>query len=71
MKVVFMLTLPVLEIRRSEEYNFRIIFCFLSRLACEAEARHMYCFSGVGVVIVGGGSVNFLCLGHFLGNYKG
>ena len=44
------------------------IYC----LACEAEARHMYCFSG-GVVVVGGGGggVNFLCLGHFLGNYKG
>ena len=44
-------------------------------LACEAEARHMYCFSGVVVVVVGGGGcgggVNFLCLGHFLGNYKG
>ena len=39
-------------------------------LACEAEARHMYCFSG-GVVVVGGGGVNFLCFGHFLGNYKG
>ena len=47
-----------------------IVFC----LACEAEARHMYCFSGVVVVVVvggGGGGVNFLCLGHFLGNYKG
>ena len=42
-------------------------------LACEAEARHMYCFSGVVVVVVVvvGGGVNFLCLGHFLGNYKG
>ena len=48
--------------------------------ACEsnfqgaAEARHMYCFSGVVVVVVvggGGGGVNFLNLGHFLGNYKG
>ena len=29
------------------------VFC----LACEAEARHMYCFSGV-IVVVGGG-VNF------------
>ena len=43
---------------------------------CEAEARHMYCFSGVVVVVVvvvviGGGGVNFLCLGHFLRNYKG
>ena len=28
-------------------------------LACEAEARHMYCFSGSGVVDVGGGGVNF------------
>ena len=43
---------------------------FSSCLACEAEARHMYCFSGVGVVVVVGG-VNFLCLGHFLRNYKG
>ena len=46
------------------------IYC----LACEAEARHMYCFSGVVVVVVvvvGVGGVNFLCLGHFLGNYKG
>ena len=42
---------------------------FSSCLACEAEARHMYCFSGV-VVVVGGG-VNFFVLGHFLGNYKG
>ena len=43
------------------------IFC----LACEAEARHMYCFSGVVVVVVVGvvGGVNFLCLGHFLRNY--
>ena len=41
-------------------------------LACEAEARHMYCFSGGGVVVVVvGGGVNFLCLGHFLENYKG
>ena len=44
-------------------------------LACEAEARHMYCFSGVVVVVVVVvivvGGVNFLCLGHFLGNYKG
>ena len=40
-------------------------------LACEAEARHMYCFSGVVVVVVVGGGVNFLCLGHFLRNYKG
>ena len=47
-----------------------ICFC----LACDAEARHMYCFSGgvvVVAVVVGGGGVNFLCLGHFLGNYKG
>ena len=30
-------------------------------LECEAEARHMYCFSGVVVVVVGGGGgVNFL-----------
>ena len=28
-------------------------------LACEAEARHMYCFSGVVVVVVVGGGVNF------------
>ena len=39
-------------------------------VACKAEARHMYCFSGV-VVVVGGGVVNFLCLGHFLRSYKG
>ena len=31
----------------------------------------MYCFSGVVVVVVGGGGVNFLCLDHFLRNYKG
>ena len=36
-----------------------VIYC----LACEAEARHMYCFSGV--VGISGGGVNFLCLGHF------
>ena len=56
-------------------YFMKIVddFC----LACEAEARHMYCFSGGVVVVVvvvvvgGGGGVNFLCLGHFLGNYKG
>ena len=29
-------------------------------LACEAEARHMYCFSGVG-----GGGVNFLVFRSF------
>ena len=42
-------------------------------LACEAEARHMYCFSGgiVVLVVVGGVNFTFLCLGHFLGNYKG
>ena len=40
-------------------------------LACEAEARHMYCFSGVVVVVVVVVGVNFLCLGHFLRNYKG
>ena len=48
-----------------DDLGLTLSFC----LACEAEARHMYCFSG-GVVVVGGG-VNFLCLGHFLGNYKG
>ena len=46
-------------------YVWSYDFC----LACEAEARHMYCFSGGVVVVVVG--VNFLCLGHFLGNYKG
>ena len=30
-------------------------------LACEAEARHMYCFSGCGVVVVVGG-INFFCV---------
>ena len=38
-------------------------------LACEAEARHMYCFSGVVVVVVGGGGgdggVNFFVFGSF------
>ena len=54
---------------------FQQLFCdsYPSKfcLACEAEARHMYCFSGGVVVGGGGGGVNFLCLGHFLGNYKG
>ena len=39
--------------------GYLVDFC----LACEAEARHMYCFSGIGVI---SGGVNFLCLGHFL-----
>ena len=33
-------------------------------LACEAEARHMYCFSGV-VVVGGGGGVNFFVFRSF------
>ena len=33
-------------------------------LACEAEARHMYCFSGSGVVVVRGG-VNFFVFRSF------
>ena len=43
-------------------------------LACQAEARHMYCFSGLVVVVIFdviGGGVSFFVLGHFLGNYKG
>ena len=38
---------------------FKIVYGFC--LACEAEARHMYCFSGVDVVavVVVGGGVNF------------
>ena len=32
-------------------------------LACEAEARHMYCFSGV--VVVDGGGVNFFVFRSF------
>ena len=42
----------------------RFSFC----LACEAEARHMYCFSGVVVVVVvvvGGGGVNFFVFRSF------
>ena len=63
--------LPVMHRINLSRFH-EIGFC----LACEAEARHMYCFSGVVVVVVvvvvvGGGGVNFLCLGHFLGNYKG
>ena len=34
-------------------------------LACEAEARHMYCFSGVVVVVGGVNFFEFLHLGHF------
>ena len=38
----------------------RFILAFLSYcLACEAETRHMYCFSGVVLVVVVGGGVNF------------
>ena len=36
-------------------------------LDCDAEARHMYCFSGVGV---GVNFVEVLRLGRFLKNYK-
>ena len=36
------------------KWTFWRIYC----LACEAEARHMYCFSGV-VVVSGGIGVNF------------
>ena len=28
-------------------------------LVCVAEARHTYCFSGVAVIVGGGGAVNF------------
>ena len=41
---------------------------FLSRLRSRSETYKL--FSGVVVVVVGGG-VNFLCLGHFLRNYMG
>ena len=46
--------------------DFHIVrsrFC----LACEAEARHMYCFSGVVVVVVVvvGGGVNFFVFRSF------
>ena len=36
-------------------------------LACEAEARHMYCFSGgvVVVVVIRGGGVNFFVFRSF------
>ena len=34
-------------------------------LACEAEARHIYCFPGGGVVVGGGGSVNFFAFRSF------
>ena len=41
-------------------------------LACEAEARHMYCFSGVVVVVVvGGGGVNFFVFRSFSRKLKG
>ena len=36
-----------------------LFFC----LACEAEAIHMYCYSGVGVVV--GGGVNFFVFRSF------
>ena len=45
--------------RGAIEDNSKIVFC----LACEAEARHMYCFSG-DVVVVGGG-VNFFVFRSF------
>ena len=44
------------------------------RRACEAEARHRYCFSGVVIGGVGIGSVNFVefpSLALFLSNCKG
>ena len=46
---------------RLAELSFR--FC----LACEAEARHMYCFSGVVVVVVVGdvGGVNLFVFRSF------
>ena len=40
------------------------VFC----LACQAEARHMYCFSGVVVVVVVGGGVNFFAFRSFSRN---
>ena len=51
-----------------QKFSTNFHFC----LACEAEARHMYCFSsGVVVVfVVGVGCVNFLCLGHFHTRHK-
>ena len=55
-------------------YSQKVYDCMVYCLTCEAEARHMYYFSGVVVVVVvggGGGGVNFSVLGHFLGNYKG
>ena len=43
------------------EYQFFSAFC----LACEAEARHMYCFSGGGVVLVVSGGLNFFVFRSF------
>ena len=50
-----------------------MVYC----LACEAEARHMYCFSGVVVVVVvvvvgvGVGGVNFFVFRSFSRKLKG
>ena len=46
------------------DHSAHLRFC----LACEGEARNMYCLSGV----VGGENfVKILRLGHFLKNYNG
>ena len=50
---------PVLETQENKLVA-QSFYC----LACEAEARHMYCFSGVVVVAVVGG-VNFYVFRSF------
>ena len=55
------------------EFLFSVVFLFRSMysilvffsfcLACEAETRHMYCFSGIGVGC--GGGVNFFVFRAF------
>ena len=55
--------LPALQQNRSINEGARAVTIFC--LACEAEARHMYCFFGVVVVVVVGGGVNFFAFRSF------
>ena len=59
LKFVYILGMDM-YIDRKVHNMTRFILAFLSYcLACEAEMRHMYCFSGVVLVVVVGGGVNF------------
>ena len=63
---LYLSTLMKAVVYSVQTYSFHYIYYIAPMcdcLACEAEARHMYCFSSV--VVVGGGSVNFFVFRSF------